>query len=106
MYYVYMLRCEDNSIYTGLTTDVERRLVEHQDQALGKGAKYTKQHGAIQIEAVWSCENRKQASKLEYWIKRLTKRKKESLILERNLGIFTDKLIVEDYQWVEWKSEA
>ncbi len=79
MYYVYMLRCGDGSIYTGITTDLHRRFQEH---LLGKGAKYTKSHGAVKIEAAWSCNDRSLASRMEAVIKRLPKREKESLANE------------------------
>ena len=70
MYYIYMLRCEDKSIYTGITTDIERRMKEHftKDE---KCAKYTLTHTAKKLEALWKTENRVLASKLEYWIKNL-----------------------------------
>lgn len=74
-----MLRCEDNSIYTGITTDVERRFLEHTGKN-GRGAKYTKTHRPISVEKVFVVEDRKQASKLEYKIKHLTKELKEQLI--------------------------
>ena len=80
MYYVYMLRCTDNSVYTGITTDVEKRMSEHfsKDE---KCAKYTKTHSAKKLEAVWETENRKLASKLEFNIKKnLSKIQKEKLI--------------------------
>lgn len=79
MYYVYMLRCEDNSIYTGIAKDLERRMDEHflQDE---KCAKYTKSHKAKKLEIAWKTENKSLASKLEYAIKKLNKTKKEELI--------------------------
>lgn len=80
MYYVYMIRCEDNTIYTGITTDLDRRLNEHKKKAK-KCAKYTCFHDAVSIEVAWICENRSMASKLEYYIKRLTKKEKEQLIV-------------------------
>ncbi len=83
MYYIYMLRCEDNSIYTGITTDVEHRMKEHFTKI--NGAKYTKSHTPKMLEAVWQTENRAEACKLEYHIKRLAKRKKENLITKDNL---------------------
>ena len=49
MYYTYMLRCLDNSIYTGMTNDINKRIEKHKK---GKGAKYTKSHHAEKIEAV------------------------------------------------------
>lgn len=79
MYYTYMLRCEDNSIYTGITTSVERRMKEHFEQ--GKMcAKYTLRHTPVKLEAVWRSEDRSLASKLEYEIKALKKIEKEELI--------------------------
>lgn len=83
MYYIYMLRCKDNSIYTGITTNVERRMQEHFSKK--KGAKYTYTHTAKKLEFVWQTENRVLASKLEYRIKRLTKEQKEELIIKNNL---------------------
>ena len=85
MYYTYMLRCTDNSIYTGITSDLERRMEEHFSQN-EKCAKYTSSHQAIKLEAVWESENRILASKLEFHIKKsLTKREKEELIKDSNL---------------------
>ena len=45
-YWVYMLRCRDGSLYTGSTTDVERRCALHN---AGKGAKYTRSHGPVEV---------------------------------------------------------
>lgn len=78
MYYTYMLRCTDDSIYTGITTDLKRRMDEHFTQG-EKCAKYTKRHKAKKLEAAWSSEDRKLASKLEYYIKHLPKVKKKIL---------------------------
>lgn len=84
MYYVYMLRCVDKSIYTGITVDIERRMKEHFSKN-EKCAKYTFTHSAKKLEAVWKTENKSLASKLEYAIKRLTKSKKEELIKNKEL---------------------
>jgi len=86
MYYVYMLRCMDNSIYTGITTDIERRLQEHFSKDK-KCAKYTSRHIAKKLECVWNTENRALASKLEYHIKTLNKRQKEALIINHDLDL-------------------
>ena len=102
MYYVYMLRCKDNSIYTGITTDIERRMSEHLNKE--KGAKYTKRHVALQMERIWSAENRSLASKLEYRIKRnLTKHEKEKLIKDPNLLriLLEDKIDYTKYSVIE-----
>lgn len=79
MYYTYIIRCEDGSLYTGITTDVNRRFKEHQGQLAG-GAKYTKGRMPVKIEAVWQSDNRSLASKLEYRIKKLSKTDKELLV--------------------------
>lgn len=77
LYYVYILRCEDNSLYTGITTDVKRRFYEHLN---GKGAKYTKSHKPTKIESVWKISSKSDALKLEYQIKQCSKTTKEELI--------------------------
>ena len=79
MYYTYILRCKDNSLYTGITTDLERRLKEHKEKG-EKTAKYTLRHEAVKMEIAWKSENRVLASKLEFNIKKLTKKQKEELI--------------------------
>ena len=84
MYYTYMIRCEDNSIYTGITTDIKRRINEHINKDK-KCAKYTLHHTAQKLEIAWETENRALASKLEYHIKKLSKKQKEELILNNNL---------------------
>ena len=100
MYYIYMLRCEDNSIYTGITTDVKHRMQEHFSKV--NCAKYTYVHTAKKLEAVWQTETRVLASKLEYRIKKLTKAKKEELINKNNLEeLLCEKLEVNQYERLE-----
>ncbi len=97
MYYVYMLRCEDNSIYTGITTNIEQRMKEHFTKV--GGAKYTYVHTAKKLESVWQTENRGMASKMEYRIKKLTKTQKEQLIVKNNLeDFFHEKLDCSQYK--------
>lgn len=79
MYYVYMLRCEGNTLYTGITTDVKRRFAEHSEGKI-KGAKYTRARKPIRIEAVWQTDNKIDAAKVEYRIKKLEKSQKELLV--------------------------
>ena len=79
MYYTYMIRCSDNSIYTGMTNNLERRLEEHITKDK-RGAKYTKSHNAEKLEIAWKSKEKSLASKLEYQIKTLTKQQKENLI--------------------------
>lgn len=76
-WFVYMIRCMDNSLYTGITTDVKRRYEEHEK---GRGAKYTKVRKPIKICTVFQVEDRSSAGKLEYFIKNLSKKEKEILI--------------------------
>jgi len=84
MYYIYIIRCIDNSLYTGITTDIERRFKEHKNK-LSRGAKYTKNHDVLNIECYYLCGSKVLASKLEYYIKHLKKKEKESLIINNNL---------------------
>jgi len=99
MYYTYMIRCEDNSIYTGITIDVDRRVEEHKSKN-EKCAKYTKRHTFKKLEAVWESEDRKQASKLEFHLKHLTKNQKEQLISNfKSLEDYlSDKLDSDNYK--------
>ena len=100
MYYIYMLRCKDNSIYTGITTDIDRRMKEHFSKN-ENCAKYTYTLIAIKLDAVWEAENKSLASKLEYHIKKLSKEKKELLIESKDLSrvFFNDeKIDVDNYK--------
>lgn len=99
MYYVYMLRCEDNSIYTGITTNLERRMEEHFTKS-DKCAKYTMRHSTKKLETAWKTENRVLASKLEYAIKTLKKEEKEKLVSSKaELDyFFKDRLECEKYE--------
>lgn len=76
MYYTYIIRCTDDSLYTGITTDLERRMSEH---AGGTGAKYTASHPVRVLCAAWRSETRSSASRLECYIKSLKKYQKECL---------------------------
>ena len=97
MYYTYILRCEDNSLYTGIATDVQRRFEEHLNDEK-KGAKYTKRHKPVKIEAYWESEDKKLVSKLEYHIKALDKHKKEILIKENRLDLLGDRIDSNNYK--------
>lgn len=101
MYYTYMLRCTDNSIYTGITTDLTRRMNEHFSK-LEKGAKYTHSHTAFKLEIAWESENKSLASKLEYNIKHLSKLNKESLIKNKDLNLYLGtKINANDYRAIK-----
>lgn len=79
-YFVYMLRCADDSLYTGIATDVARRFSEHGGKATG--AKYTASHTPVRVERVWRAPDRALASRLEYRIKTLSHAKKERLVAD------------------------
>ena len=80
MYYVYVLLCKDNSLYTGSSNDPEKRFLDHLN---GKGAKYTKSHKPLKIVFTQSFPNKSLALKREWEIKRWTRSKKiEKLKLE------------------------
>ncbi len=75
VYKIYMLRCNDNSIYTGICTDFEKRFAEHQNRI---GAKYTKilSKHPLTLGAKFETLGRSNASKIENFIKKLSKQKK------------------------------
>ena len=77
MWYLYMLRCGDGSFYTGITTDVDKRLEAHR---AGKGAKYTRGRGPLELVYREECGSHSDALKRELEIKRLTRAEKQKLI--------------------------
>jgi putative endonuclease len=81
-WHVYMVRCRDGSLYTGIATDVLRRMAEHAG-AGGRGAKYLRGRGPLRLVFKRSAPTRGAALRLEREIKRLTKRKKEELVTRR-----------------------
>lgn len=82
MYWVYILRCRDNTLYTGSTPRLQRRIQEHNE---GKGAKYTRGRRPVTLLQAWKVENRSYALRLEAFIKRLERSTKEQLITEPKL---------------------
>lgn len=77
MWFVYILECSDGTLYTGITTNVERRVKQHNN---GKGAKYTKVRRPVVLRKVFEATNRSEASKEEYRIKQLSRIEKLKLI--------------------------
>ncbi len=77
-YFVYILECSDKSLYTGITTDVTKRLEEHNSSQ--KGAKYTKARRPVKLVYKEASSDRSSASKREYAIKKLSRLKKLQLI--------------------------
>lgn len=81
-WYVYILRCGDDSLYTGVTTDVQRRLEEHRS---GKGgAKYTRHRTPIELAYLEPCASRGEAQKRESEIKSLKREEKEKLLADKD----------------------
>lgn len=81
MNYTYILKCRDGSLYTGWTTDLERRLKEHNS---GKGAKYTKSRRPVMLVYYETFDTKEEAMKREYAIKQL--RRKDKLKLMKDGG--------------------
>ena len=77
-YFVYILECSDKTLYTGIATDIQRRLDEHNNS--DKGAKYTKVRRPLKLVYSEESEDRSSASKREYEIKQLPREKKLELI--------------------------
>ncbi|PRR83618.1 GIY-YIG nuclease family protein [Clostridium vincentii] len=77
MNYVYILKCGDNTLYTGWTNNLEKRFEDHKQ---GKGAKYTKGRGPLEIVYHEVFENKVDAMKREYAIKKLTRKEKDVLV--------------------------
>lgn len=79
MYFVYILRTSSNTLYTGQTKDLKRRLTEHSSKGK-KGAKYTRSFSSLELVYSEEYETLSAALKRESEIKKLTKKKKEELI--------------------------
>lgn len=78
MYFVYIIQCKDNTFYTGITTDLDRRIKEHNNSKLG--AKYTKVRRPVKLVFSKQFENRSEASKEESRIKKLSRTEKIKLL--------------------------
>jgi len=76
MYFVYILLCKDETLYCGITTDIDRRLEEHKQ---GVGSHYTRAHGAQKFIYTEETSNRSDASKREAAIKKLSRKEKLEL---------------------------
>jgi putative endonuclease len=78
-WFVYILRCADDTLYTGITTDVDKRMNQH-NGLLSKGAKYTRARQPVKLVYQESSISRAEASKREYTIKCLSRTQKENII--------------------------
>ena len=82
MNYTYILKCKDDSLYTGWTNDLKKRITCHN---AGKGAKYTKARRPVELVYYEEFQTREEAMKREYAIKQLSRKEKEALIKTRPL---------------------
>jgi len=78
MWYVYIVKCKDDTFYTGITTDLERRILEHNSSF--KGAKYTKGRRPVKLVYSKKIKNKSLASKEECRVKKMTKKDKLKLM--------------------------
>jgi putative endonuclease len=76
-WFLYLIECSDGSLYTGIATDVEARFEKHLN---GTGARYTRSRKPVRVLVSFELEGRSQASRAEYWVKRLSATEKWSLI--------------------------
>lgn len=80
-FYTYILTCADGSLYTGWTTDMERRLIAHN---LGKGARYTRARLPVSIAGYWEFGSKSEAMRFEWDIKQMTRAQKMALLIRSN----------------------
>lgn len=91
-WFLYIVRCGDGSLYTGIAIDVARRLAAH---SAGRGARYTRGRGPLALVAYRRCDSKSAALRLELAVKRLPRAEKESLLRKRGLARFARDLIQE-----------
>jgi len=80
MWFVYIVECSDNTLYTGIATDINQRVNEHNTSK--KGAKYTKARRPVKLVYEEVADNRSLASKREYFIKKMSRIEKIKLITD------------------------
>ena len=81
MNYVYIIKCKDNSLYTGWTNNLERRFKAHTD---GKGAKYTRGRGPLELVYFEAFEDKIEAMKREYEIQKMSRKNRLEMIKKIN----------------------
>jgi len=84
-WYLYVVRCADGTLYTGIARNVEERLAMHER---GRGARYTRGRGPLELCAVRRCANKGRALRLEHAVKKLSRSEKEAMLAERRLAAF------------------
>ena len=79
MAYLYIVECQGGTLYTGITTNIEKRMKEHKERR-PNCAKYTRSHPVKRLAALWETEHYDHARKAEYAVKQLTRAQKDQLI--------------------------
>ena len=117
-WYLYIVECRDGTLYTGITTDIKRRIREHNS---GRGAKYTRGKGPVVLRHLREFKNRSDATKAELKTKKLRRKKKLSIVerfalpgeLVELTGRYTGKksryalvIRVRDYQYAKYVKEG
>ena len=88
-WFLYIARCSDGSLYTGIALDIEARLQAHNE---GRGARYTRGRGPVELCAHRRCGTKGDALRLELAVKRLTRPEKERLLGGRKLAAFARRM--------------
>ncbi len=88
-WFVYIVRCNDGALYTGIATNVRRRIEQH-SKSDGKGSKYLRGKGPLQLVFVSEKESRGQALRVESQMKKLSKAEKEALIKQQEVSLPTN----------------
>jgi putative endonuclease len=89
-WFVYLARCADGTLYTGIAVDVAARIAAHDR---GRGARYTRGRGPLVLCAVRRCGSQGDALRLEHALKRLRRADKELLADKRRLGAFARRAL-------------
>jgi putative endonuclease len=89
-WFLYIVRCSDGTLYTGIARDVAARIALHER---GRGARYTRGRGPLQLCAVRRCADKGRALRLEYAVKLLTRAEKETMLAEKRLPAFARRAL-------------
>jgi predicted GIY-YIG superfamily endonuclease len=89
-WFLYVVRCADRTLYTGIARNVGERVAMHER---GRGARYTRGRGPFELCAVRRCASKGRALRLEHAVKQLTRPEKELMLAERRLAAFARKAL-------------
>ena len=81
-WYLYLIRCRDDTLYTGISTDVDRRFAQHQSEGHA-GSRYLKGRGPLSLVFQEKLDSKSLALRLELRVKRMSKARKEKLIMSK-----------------------